>query len=246
MTRISGTLTRNCPRCGKEITYATFQTCYEANKKNVSCMSCSHLPKHKRGPVQEGVKFCNKCKESKPTEEYNRNASQRDGLSHWCGECMRKKDRNRSVEAKVKRDTRSKEWYNRTKSIRLVQAKEYRDTHPEIATVNNLKFQYVLTPEQTEYILTWPGGKCSACGKHLTSRGVGPNKGCVDHDHSNDKFRSILCHHCNRLIGMAKEKIEVLQGCIEYLLRWKENQDWLDFADVSHLEQIRQSMKEAS
>ena len=40
-----------------------------------------------------------------------------------------------------------------------------------------------------------------------------------DHDHKSDKFRSLLCNKCNRLLGHAKDDIEILQKAIDYLCR---------------------------
>lgn len=39
----------------------------------------------------------------------------------------------------------------------------------------------------------------------------------VDHDHETGKTRMLLCHHCNTLLGMAKENIAILNNAIKYL-----------------------------
>jgi hypothetical protein len=39
----------------------------------------------------------------------------------------------------------------------------------------------------------------------------------VDHDHKNGKVRKLLCSNCNRMLGCAKESIEILNNAIQYL-----------------------------
>jgi hypothetical protein len=39
-------------------------------------------------------------------------------------------------------------------------------------------------------------GKCEICQEHLTEE-----ESCVDHDHTTDKVRGLLCKRCNLLIG---------------------------------------------
>lgn len=39
----------------------------------------------------------------------------------------------------------------------------------------------------------------------------------VDHDHATGKVRGLLCHHCNSLIGLARDDASVLRLCAVYL-----------------------------
>lgn len=40
---------------------------------------------------------------------------------------------------------------------------------------------------------------------------------CIDHCHSTDIVRGLLCRTCNACLGMAKDNILILQSAIEYL-----------------------------
>ena len=42
-------------------------------------------------------------------------------------------------------------------------------------------------------------------------------KPCIDHDHSTKTIRKLLCQHCNSLLGMAKEDVQILENAIEYI-----------------------------
>jgi len=43
---------------------------------------------------------------------------------------------------------------------------------------------------------------------------------CIDHNHSTGYIRMLLCGHCNKLLGLAKENIITLQNAINYLKKF--------------------------
>jgi hypothetical protein len=43
----------------------------------------------------------------------------------------------------------------------------------------------------------------------------------VDHDHTTNKMRTLLCHNCNSVLGYARENPAILRAGIEYLLLFK-------------------------
>lgn len=57
------------------------------------------------------------------------------------------------------------------------------------------------------------GHRCALCGEK-------PNSGRrmhVDHDHESGRIRALLCHHCNLLLGNAKDSTARLRQAIAYL-----------------------------
>jgi len=58
------------------------------------------------------------------------------------------------------------------------------------------------------------GGKCAICGVDSVSYG---RRFAIDHDHEDDSVRALLCHHCNTIIGMADEDVQILESAIGYL-----------------------------
>jgi len=57
-------------------------------------------------------------------------------------------------------------------------------------------------------------GICEICGKFYGFGGL-----CIDHCHSENKIRGIICYKCNQVLGHSKDNPEILNACIEYLLK---------------------------
>lgn len=56
------------------------------------------------------------------------------------------------------------------------------------------------------------GGVCAICGT-----GNGQKMLHVDHDHGTGRVRGLLCHQCNRVLGLAHDNPELMRKAIEYL-----------------------------
>lgn len=85
----------------------------------------------------------------------------------------------------------------------------------KIATLYGLTEADVSTMKQRQ------NSKCAICGAALGFH----QHTQLDHCHATGKVRGLLCNHCNRLLGCAKDRVDVLQSAIDYLLRNKENND---------------------
>ena len=83
--------------------------------------------------------------------------------------------------------------------------------------VRQLKRWYNLTPEEYWWMAEEQGNVCCLC------RGLDnpPKKLAVDHCHTTNKVRGLLCMMCNSLLGLSREREDVLQAAIEYLRRFK-------------------------
>lgn len=76
--------------------------------------------------------------------------------------------------------------------------------------------QYGLTPEEIDQMAKEQHHKCKICGEF-------PEKGLfVDHCHSTDLVRGLLCHYCNILLGAGRDRIEILKSAIEYLKMYRQ------------------------
>ena len=79
----------------------------------------------------------------------------------------------------------------------------------------DLRRKYGLTIEDHAAMVEAQKRRCAICG-------VETEKLCVDHNHDINEPRALLCHLCNRALGMFKEDKLVLQRAIEYLTFWEE------------------------
>lgn len=87
---------------------------------------------------------------------------------------------------------------------------------------NYLKSTYGITRNQYEELLEKQGGKCAICGgagfkmrvHHWSSL-------VVDHDHKTGEVRGLLCHNCNRGIGLLQDSPDVCISAANYLIKEK-------------------------
>jgi len=94
--------------------------------------------------------------------------------------------------------------------------------HPEIkervALVNRkacFKRSYGISLDIYDEMLKKQKGVCAICKKKQIDRVK--KYLCVDHCHTTNKIRGLLCSSCNRMLGDAKDNIKVLKNAINYL-----------------------------
>lgn len=99
-----------------------------------------------------------------------------------------------------------KEYYRRQEALGI----KRRQTR-ESARRTELKMRYGITPEQYATKLNEQGGRCAICKEAPNKRML-----CVDHKHSNDRVRGLLCTQCNFAVGFL-EKGRDLQAVRDYI-----------------------------
>ena len=94
-----------------------------------------------------------------------------------------------------------------------------RSRRPEIKALsrrNHLKRLYGISPEQYDMLIKAQHGVCAVC--------FTPTKGklFVDHDHTTNKVRGLLCQNCNFILGLCDDSTLILHEAINYLTRYRE------------------------
>lgn len=85
-----------------------------------------------------------------------------------------------------------------------------------------MKKSYGLELEDYEEMVKEHDGKCAICGGLGFELSPGQKLLLViDHCHSSGIVRGLLCHNCNRGLGLFKDSIESLTKAIDYLKRSK-------------------------
>jgi hypothetical protein len=65
---------------------------------------------------------------------------------------------------------------------------------------------------------------CIICKQPFVGTGSQSTAPTVDHCHTTNKVRGILCHKCNSGIGMLNDDITLLQNAVKYLTEYKIKQ----------------------
>jgi len=135
------------------------------------------------------------------------------------------KDRRKDIQKKYAKENKEK-----IAAYHKVWGKEYHQ-RPEIKERDRI---YNQTPERKKYLWEKKGikgmtidkfnemyeeqnGCCGICGRHQNEFKV---KLSVDHCHKTEKIRGLLCHHCNKVLGMLKDDINTLYSAIDYLKKY--------------------------
>ena len=81
----------------------------------------------------------------------------------------------------------------------------------------SLKQLYNISLEQYDMLFKSQNGVCAICSKPPKEN----RKLFIDHDHTTNKIRGLLCDKCNFILGLCNESASVLQGGINYLAKHK-------------------------
>ena len=85
-----------------------------------------------------------------------------------------------------------------------------------------LKRQYGIDYKQYEEMLEAQDHKCGICGSEgFTMAKHHELKLVVDHDHETGRVRGLLCHNCNRALGLFHDDVDSMTKAIG----WITNED---------------------
>lgn len=122
---------------------------------------------------------------------------------------------------------RAKEWRKQNLEKCLATQKRYREKHREKINARHrlryttdhrwekqLKHRFNITTEEYWRMHAEQSGLCKICDRPQI---VG-TKLDVDHDHTTEKVRGLLCRHCNTGIGLLKDSVELIAKALTYLV----------------------------
>ena len=148
-----------------------------------------------RGLKEQGLKWCPKCKEAKPSESFYRSATSNSGTSAHCAICMTDIARERGTRPEIKEERH--DIYIRDKD-------KQRNNH--------LINKYGITLEEYRTMSEAQNDSCFICGKKETSKAL-----AVDHCHRTGKIRSLLCGKCNPAVGFLSDDPDLAQKVLNYI-----------------------------
>lgn len=77
--------------------------------------------------------------------------------------------------------------------------------------------RYGVEVSDRDAILSEQGGVCAICDHSLSKFGSRGTDACLDHCHATGRVRGVLCNHCNKMLGMARDRPVTLRRAAEYL-----------------------------
>lgn len=140
------------------------------------------------------MKVCTACQQEKPLAAFSRDT--RRGYAARCKEC-------RKIELRKWRD-KNRQAYNAAERQRYAESPAKWERH--------LRNKYGITVTDYMARLTAQEGRCAIC------KVVAEKTLAVDHDHITGVIRGLLCAECNRMLGAAKDRPEVLAAGAAYLI----------------------------
>ena len=91
--------------------------------------------------------------------------------------------------------------------------KKYAKENPDKVRSKELKRHYGITLDFYKGMLVSQGGLCKICSSPPAEK----RNLCVDHCHTTDKIRGLLCDKCNKAIGLLNDDPILFAKVIEYL-----------------------------
>lgn len=168
-------------------------------------------------------KQCSKCKETKHVNEFYPDACKASKLCSYCKVCSKAKTKQYNKDnieyvreaAKIKsREYRKK---NREKCNATARNWYKNNSIKGIKSSLNYKYkQYGTSYDEMQKLKETIGHRCQIC-KEKTDL-------AVDHCHTTNKFRGLLCKPCNSAIGLLKEDPAILESAINYINKWNLTQ----------------------
>lgn len=138
------------------------------------------------------TKICSLCKKEQPLTKYrSRGGSQKHLLKSRCNDCLYKEHRR---------------WVEQNPEKVL----GYREK--DSWTIEKRCRRRGISPKELFDCYEKQENKCAICKEEICI-----TESAIDHNHSTDEFRGLLCKTCNRALGMFRDSPKILKSAIDYL-----------------------------
>ncbi len=160
------------------------------------------------------MKLCSECKIQKSLDEFNKSSRNIDKLQAYCRICSNMLGRKWAMNNAERKALSEIKYYELNKEKKKLAAKlRYKADHRSRRNRHLLKFFGI---NLIEYESLWVSqGQCCKICKRTENNG---REFPVDHCHTTNQIRGILCSNCNTLLGLSNESKEILETAIKYLL----------------------------
>lgn len=148
------------------------------------------------------TKECSKCKEVKELNKFYKREKTLDGREGLCKMCRREQRlTNPGFKENELRQNEKRKWNTARKEKMRWDTIRWKYGIDEVT--------YRKMEEEQNY-------KCLICGRGAED-GIQYGKLVVDHCHTTNNVRGLLCNRCNVMLGKAADDIQILEAGIKYL-----------------------------
>jgi|ERR1035437_2512659 hypothetical protein len=143
------------------------------------------------------LKKCTKCGKKKALGAFYTNNKAKDKLTYRCKGC--------------------KSIYNKTFLKKYLSNPKTKTLYKKLKRNWELKSLYGITLKDYNILLKKQNNKCAICPTKYTKNKIL----CVDHNHKTGKVRGLLCHDCNKGLGLFKDRLQITRKVVLYLEKHK-------------------------
>ena len=172
------------------------------------------------------MRVCKICHAEKHLDQFRKRRQCRLGRGWECLECRRQRsyhDQNNPPQVNGSKVCprcaveKNLTEYSMNKSNRDGRAGWCRPCVKDSTRALKLRDRLGVSWEKVQKTFADQGYRCGSCQDPIES-----TQFHVDHDHATNKFRGILCHHCNTALGLLRDDLVRISRLSEYLRKSKE------------------------
>ena len=134
---------------------------------------------------------CRRCLVDKPEESFSKKTKSKRGYSYICKDCHNEYNRTQWYKKNADKQKASSLTWKRANRIKVLATK------------------YKCEEELLQELFEKTGGQCTICKSE--------DNLVVDHCHTTQDVRGLICGNCNKALGFVKDNPEVLRNMINYL-----------------------------
>ena len=132
--------------------------------------------------------FCRQCERHLPPTCFHKRSDTKSGLRSNCKDCVRERNNSR--------------YHNSDKKAAAKRSRKH-----------SLRILYGISPEQYEQMFKNQQGLCAICQQPEKNKSYLS----IDHCHSSQEIRSLLCGNCNSAIGLLQDSSKIIFSAASYL-----------------------------
>jgi hypothetical protein len=100
--------------------------------------------------------------------------------------------------------------------MKRLYASRNKQRRADVNAASHIKRKYGITLAAYDAVLASQNGGCAICGSTKAGRPMG-RRLLIDHNHTTQEIRGLLCHRCNAAIGLFGDDADLVAKAAAYL-----------------------------